>query len=223
MSSRLPAINSLLSARVSPPAALPEELVERVLTRLGFHRRPDPTRESLRSLYASWGRRVPFDNVRKLIHVRSGDTGPLPGSTPGDFFAAWLKHGTGGTCWSGSEALHALLTSLGFDAVRGVATMLAAPDIPPNHGSTMVRFGPERYVVDSGILHGDPLLLADRETSIAHPAWGVRCRRRNERWHIKWRPLHKVDGFECRFETGAVGARFGAHVRNPPYKHSENG
>jgi len=42
---------------------------------------------------------VPFDNVRKLIHVKSGKAGPLPGGTAEDFFTAWLRHGTGGTCW----------------------------------------------------------------------------------------------------------------------------
>ena len=209
MSSRIPALNSLLSARVPAPVTLSEELVERVLARLGFRRRPESTLESLSSLYASWGRRVPFDNVCKLIHVRAGNTGPLPGSTAADFFNTWLKHGTGGTCWSGSEALHALLVSLGFDAVRGVATMLVTKDMPPNHGSTMVRFGAERYVVDSSMLYGAPLLLAEHETSISHPSWGVQCRRKDGRWNITWRPLHKTDGFECRFESfGATAAGY---------------
>jgi N-hydroxyarylamine O-acetyltransferase len=44
------------------------------------------------------------------------------------------------------------------------------------------------------------LLLEDGERVIDHPAWGVRAYLKDERWHICWRPLHKVDGFECRFE-----------------------
>jgi N-hydroxyarylamine O-acetyltransferase len=187
-----------------PSRTLPENLVEPVLARLGLHRRPDPSLTSLRDLYDRWCRCVPFDNVRKLIHVRSGVAGPLPGNTPADFFSAWLKHGTGGTCWAGSGALHALLTALGFHALRAVATMLVVPGLPPNHGSVLVTFGSARYIVDSGILHGEPILLEDGGTVIAHPAWGVHAYLKDDNWHIHWRPLHKVDGFECRFE------RFGA-------------
>jgi hypothetical protein len=32
---------------------------------------------------------VPFDNVRKLIHLRRQDSSPLPGNNVGDF----LRHG----------------------------------------------------------------------------------------------------------------------------------
>jgi arylamine N-acetyltransferase len=206
MSSRSAAINSILSVVGPPTSVLPEELVERILARLGFSDRPDPTPESLRAIYASWCRKVPFDNVRKLIHVRTGDSGPLPGNTATDFFSVWLQHGTGGTCWAGSDALHALLATLGFDVLRGIATMLVAPELPPNHGCTMVKFGDERFLVDSGMLHGAPLLLdRGRETGITHRAWGLQCSRKNGRWHINWRPLHKVDGFECRLEWFGAG------------------
>ena len=185
--------------------ALPPALQEQVLLRLGFAQRPEPTLAGLRTLYAAWGRSIPFDNVRKLIQVRSGGTGPLPGYTPVNFFTAWLRYGTGGTCWSNAGAMHALLASLGFHTVRGVATMLAAPDLPPNHGTTRVSFGPEHYLVDGSMLHGEPLRLDEQtETATEHPAWGVRCGRRDGHWFIAWRPLHKVDGFACRLE------RFGA-------------
>lgn len=184
---------------------LSEELLERVLVELGFNRRPEPSFENLSAIYAAWCQRVPFDNVRKLIHVRSGDAGPLPGSTPDDFFEAWLKHGTGGTCWSGAGACQALLGALGFQAARGVATMLVVPELPPNHGSVLVAFGKVRYLVDCSILHGEPLRFEENvETGVTHPAWGIQCRWRDGLAHVDWRPLHKVDGFECRFE------RFGA-------------
>lgn len=184
---------------------LSSELGERVLTRLGFSRTPEPTPDGLRALYAAWCRQVPFDNVRKLIHVRSGNSGPLPGSTPPDFFESWLAHGTGGTCWSGAGAFHALLSSLGFDASRGIATMLVAPHLPPNHGTVLVTLEGRRFLADGSILHGEPLELAEEsETRVDHPAWGVRCARREGFWHIAWRPLHKVDGFECRLDRWAA-------------------
>lgn len=185
---------------------LPPELTERVLARIGFDRAPEPTLAGLSALYARWCANVPFDNLRKLIHVRAGNAGPLPGTTAEDYFNAWLQHGTGGTCWSGAGALQSLLTALGFDAVRAIGTMLVAPDLPPNHGSVRVTFDQAQYLVDTSILHGEPLRLeADAETRVAHPAWGVQCSRKEDRWHVQWRPLHKPDGFECRFE------RFDSH------------
>ncbi len=182
-----------------------EARLERVLSRLGFVSRPAPTFENLRAIYGAWCRRVPFDNVRKLIHVSGGKTGLLPGTMPDDFFEAWLKYGTGGTCWSGAGAFQSLLKSLGFEAVRGIGTMLVVPNLPPNHGTVLVTLNWARYLVDCSILHGEPLQLHEEtETRVTHSAWGVRCARRHGRWHVTWRPLHKLDGFECRFE------RFGA-------------
>lgn len=188
-------------------SCLKNELLEQVLARLGFSHRPDPAPETLRSLYSAWCQRVPFDNVQKLIYIRAGHSGPFPGTTAEDFFQSWLKHGTGGTCWAGAGACQALLQSLGFDAVRGIATMMAGPNLPPNHGTVQVTFGQERYLVDCSILHGEPLPLDENtETHVEHPAWGVRCRKREGRWHVAFRPLHKVDGFECRLECFGAGA-----------------
>ena len=94
-----------------------------MLAKLGVAR-PAPDRDGLAAVYGAWCRRVPFDNVRKMIHVRAEDPGPLPGDDPTEFFESWLAHGAGGTCWAGNGALFALLQALGFSASRGVATML---------------------------------------------------------------------------------------------------
>lgn len=180
-------------------------LVERVLARLGLNEPPEPTLEGLRELYAAWCGRVPFENVRKIIHVRGELAGVLPGSSAEDYLEAWLQFGTGGTCWPGAGALHALLRSLGFVSARVMATMMAAPNLPPNHGSVRVSFGEQRYLVDTSMLHGVPLLLdPEAPTVISHPAWGLRCARREDRWHVSWRPLHKTDGFDCRLERFGV-------------------
>ncbi|BCU78546.1 arylamine N-acetyltransferase [Luteolibacter sp. LG18] len=199
---------------------LPESLVERVLEQLGFTTRPDLTLAGLTALYDAWGRHVPFDNVRKMIHMRAANPAPLPGSDPVDYFLAWLAHGTGGTCWAGAGPLQTFLAALGFDAVRGIGTMMAAPDIPPNHGTVTVVFGNDRYLVDSAMLYGEPLLLVpDRETAVVHPAWGLKVAMRDGRYHIAWRPLHKTDGFECRLERfDATDADFQElHERTRPW------
>ncbi len=186
---------------------LPPALVERVLLRLGFRARPEPAFEPLRRLYAAWCQRVPFDNLRKLIHVRAGAAGPLPGDDPVDFFEAWLRHGAGGTCWAGNGALHALLRSLSFDARRGLGTMLVAPNVPPNHGTVMVPIDSRRYLLDASILHGEPLPLDEHApTQVGHGAWGVRCERRGGNWYVHWRPLHTPAGLDCRIERLGVPA-----------------
>jgi N-hydroxyarylamine O-acetyltransferase len=189
---------------------LPDELLERVLARLGMSRHPDPSPESLRAIYAAWCRRVPFDNFRKLIHLRSGNTGLLPGSTAEDFFEAWLRHGAGGTCWPGAGACQSLLRSLGFEAVRGIGTMLVVPGLPPNHGTVRVSFDRTHFLVDCSILHGEPLRLDESaDTRVVHPAWGVRCRRHDGHWHVAWRPLHRLQGLDCRLESfGAERGEF---------------
>ena len=177
------------------------DLLEQVLMKLGLSDRPAPTLDGLQTLYAAWCRKVPFDNVRKLIHVYNHAPSPLPGDNATDFFAAWLTYGTGGTCWAGNGALHALLVSLGFHASRGMGTMLVAPHIPPNHGTVLVAWGETRYVVDASILHSEPLQLdASTPTGVTHPAWGVQCGRRDGHWYIRWRALHVPDGLDCRLD-----------------------
>ena len=186
------------------PEAFAPELLERVLAKLGLSEPPPPTLEGLRALYAAWCRKAPFDNIRKLIHMHSHDPGPLPGDDATDFFEAWLAYGTGGTCWAGNGALRALLASLGFDAARGLCTMLVAPDIPPNHGSVLVTHEENRYVVDASILHSEPLRLDDAPSAIAHPAWGVECDKRDGQWFIRWRSMFSADGLDCRIEALSV-------------------
>src|SRR5580692_149390 len=118
--------------------SLPQAMIDRVLERLELTGRPEPTLAGLSAVYCAWCRHVPFDNIRKLIHVRRGDPGVLPGDDAGDFFHGWLRYGAGGTCWAGNGALSVLLVALGFAARRAVATMLVAPNLPPNHGSVTV-------------------------------------------------------------------------------------
>ncbi len=184
---------------------LPEVLIDRVLEKLELSGRPEPTLEGLRTVYSAWCRQVPFDNIRKLIHVRRRDPGPLPGDDAGDFFGGWTRYGAGGTCWAGNGALCALLGSLGFTASRAVATMLVAPNLPPNHGSTMVRFDGRRYLVDASILHAEPLLLDESlderaPAAAAPPAWSAVCSFRDGHWYVRWRPLHKPQGIDCRID-----------------------
>lgn len=190
--------------------ALPADLVERALAGLGLSDRPEITAGGLAAVYGAWSRRVPFDNTRKLIHLRGEDPGPLPGHTAEEFLESWLRDRAGGTCWAGNGALHALLSSLGFTARRAVATMLMAPGVPPNHGSVVVELEGRRYLVDATMLYDQPLPLVEaEETRVEHAAWGVSSRTDGGRWVVRWRPMLRPEGLDCRIESiGASGEVF---------------
>lgn len=197
-----PSLQIAPASAATTAAPLPDSLLGRVLDRLDVPRRV-PDHDLLVCLYAAWCQSVPFDNVRKLIHVRAGDTGQLPGGTAEDFFEAWLRHGTGGTCWAGAGALHTLLCSLGFPAQRGIATMLATdhPDLPPNHGTVLVVCEGQPLLLDTAMLSGVPVpLTAGETTEVPHPAWGLRTVWRDGKCVVQWRALHRPEGFECRLE-----------------------
>jgi N-hydroxyarylamine O-acetyltransferase len=140
-------------------------LVERVLEKLGFDAAPTADPVALDALYEAWGQRVPWDSVRKRLYFASGGEGQLPGSTADDFFGWWLAHGTGGTCWAGSIALHGLLTALGFDVRFGAGQVQATADAPlwpvPGHGTTIVRFGGQDVIVDTSFLTGRAVPIPD--------------------------------------------------------------
>ena len=191
----------------APGETLAPELLERILVRLGLLGVPEPSLVDLRVLYDAWCRMVPFDNVRKLIHLRNQDSGPFPGDDSAEFFEAWLRDGTGGTCWGTNGALFRLVRSLGFDAVRGEATMLAAPNAPPNHGTVVVTIDDTCYVVDGTFLQLEPLRFDERDTTRAgNGFWGIQCARRDGKWMIRWRPAHAPDGMDCRIERLNVTA-----------------
>lgn len=170
-----------------------------MLEKLGFAAAPSADLAGLGELYAAWCRRVPFDNVRKLIWLREEIPGPLPGDDATDFLQAWLEHGTGGTCWAGNGALQALLVSVGFDARRGICTMMVRPDMPPNHGTVAVTLDECDYLVDASILFDDPLRLV-AGAAIEHPAWGVHLHEVEGQLRIAWRPFY-LESFDCRIES----------------------
>jgi N-hydroxyarylamine O-acetyltransferase len=184
---------------------IPPQLLEAVLAKLGFSDRPPASLPGLQAVYAAWCRRVPFDNVQKLIRLDSNEAGPLPGDSAVDFLQTWLAHGTGGTCWAGNGALHALLVSLGFASTRALGTMLLAPDMPPNHGTVLASVDGRRYVVDASILHGAPLELDEgRASGAVELPWGVRCERQGAHWYIAWRPLNIPEGLQARIDRLAT-------------------
>ena len=145
-------------------------LRDRVIERLGFGAAPPPDLDGLRALYAAWGVRIPFDNVRKMIALRTPGA-PLPGTTPEDFFEGWLRDGAGGTCWPSSQALWALLSALGFEARRVVASMRDTGY--GSHGTVKVRTSDTDWLVDSSMLTNTPAPCGDAVHIDTDQVWPI--------------------------------------------------
>jgi len=184
---------------------LEPKLLEQILTKLGFSAPPSIDYSCLCHLYRAWCQNIPFDNIRKRIHLAAKDPSPLPGNDDVDFFTGWLRYGPGGLCWAGNAALHTLLEALGFSAHLCSATMLTTTDQPPNHGTVLVHLDNTIYLLDASMLHNTPLTLKpDQITTIDHPAWGLSCTPHKSLWNITWRPLHIRNGCDCRVEELSV-------------------
>lgn len=178
----------------SQSAGLSADLRDRVLERLGFSSPPALDLAGLRALYRAWCYGVPFDNVRKMIALRAEEGGPLPGGRGDDFFAHWLAHGCGGTCWPGSNALFELFEAAGFAARRVAGSMRDLGIV--NHGSVKIAVEGHDWLVDSSLLtlmplpletetfvHREPLLALEVE-----PVDGT---------HVVWIDTPPNSGFMC--------------------------
>ncbi len=178
---------------------LAPDLTEAVLTKLGLSERPAPDRAGLGDLYLAWCRRVPFDNLVKRIHLVSGSGGPFPNGEPVPFFESWLAHGTGGTCWPSSAGLHALLSTLGFDARRGSAAMFDNLSGPIHtHGTTLVRVDGVDHWVDTSMLTDVPLRLVPHEpTRRDHPVSPAWSEPVDDLWRVWWTSAANAEEIGC--------------------------
>jgi N-hydroxyarylamine O-acetyltransferase len=167
---------------------LPDATTEAVLARLGLDERPDANATGLAIVYAAWCERVPFDNLVKRIHLASGSREPFPNGTPQAFFALYLKHGTGGTCWPSSNALHALLVGLGFETRRASGAMREDRYGPIHtHATEIVTLDGQEYWVDTSMLTRVPLPLHKGiVTQIEREHDRVRAEPVGEMWRVWW-------------------------------------
>lgn len=182
-------------------------MIARALAKLGFARPPAADRAGLEALYLAWCRHVPFDNVRKRIAMAESDTAPLPGGVADDFLAAWLEHGTGGTCWPSSNGLHALVAACGFDVRRISASMGDRND--HNHGSLIVRLDGAEWLVDSSIQCDAPIPLRRGEaTRLEHPIHPIRVEPAEGGALVHWGRSGSTDTMPCRLMQDPVDEAF---------------
>jgi arylamine N-acetyltransferase len=186
---------------------LERPLVDEVIKKLTGGPQPSLDMEGLAALYDAWCRKIPFDNLLKRISLERGDS-LLPGDDPDLFFRNWLYHGVGGTCWAGSNALCALLRSLGFAARRAVATMHRGRSDTPNHGTVIVRLEQHSYLVDTSMLHRRPLPLP--EAGCLPPcsdSGGIDWVKYGNPMTLRWQPLHMPEGCLCTLWRRKVSRR----------------
>ncbi len=143
-----------MTAASSEPSLSPA-LRDRVLARIGITTPIATDYDGLARVFKAWCDHIPFDNVRKLIALRTNDARPLPGTTGTDFFEAFLEHGSGGTCWSTSNAIYELLASMGFTVRRVAASMRDQGFV--THGTVKATIDGADWLVDTSILSNIPL------------------------------------------------------------------
>lgn len=169
--------------KLSPVNRLDQELVASILKRIGLSAAPSIDFAGLREIYGAWCARIPFDNVAKLLALRAAPDGPLPPVSSQEFFERYLEHGTGGTCWTSSDALCSLLESVGFPARRVAGSMRDSGIV--SHGSVTVTFGSDDWLVDSSLLTNEPLPLSDEIFTSDDPVFQFEVERVNGT-HFIW-------------------------------------
>jgi len=181
---------------------LQPHLVEQVLQKMGFSTPPNDNLAGLSAIYGRWCRNIPFDNIQKRLFYSGLAEGPVPGHNSAEFFQQWLAHGTGGTCWANSHAIHDLLEAVGFSVMRVSATMLVSPDVVgPTHGTVFATVNDRQYLVDGSMQTESPVPVEEGDPDrVRHPAERVHLELREGNWHVRWHPAHRPDGLWCRIE-----------------------
>lgn len=171
-------------------AAIPSDILDRVLAKLGVASHPTLDLAGLSSVYAAYSGHVPNDNILKRIWLVGDRTKPLTGGDPIEFFLNWLEHGTGGTCFPANGALCSLLLALGFDAQRfSGAVLMEGLEHEGNHGTVIVRIDGLDYLVDAQLASFVPLPLVSGEfASTGDGIHDIRAVPNAEGFDIHWYP-----------------------------------
>lgn len=203
------------------PTLLSDHLRQKLCARLGVALEA-PTATQLARVYAAWCGQIPFDNVRKLIALREGQSAPLPGSHASDFFAHWLSDGTGGTCWSSSHAMFSLVTALGFTARRIAGSMRDTGIV--THGSVIVTIEEQEWLVDSSALTNRPVPLHHNQYRDTDPVFPTEWQREGDTHVLRFAGAPGPELTPCRFlvdptDTSYVQQRYELSRGFGPFNH----
>ncbi|MEO7998060.1 MAG: hypothetical protein ABI852_11480, partial [Gemmatimonadaceae bacterium] len=118
-----------------------------------------------------------------------------------------LEHGTGGTCWSSSNALFELVVANGFTARRVAGSMR---DLGvPGHGSVKVTVNGMDWLVDSSMLTMFPIPITNELYVYRDARFGVEVEPTPEGSHLVWFNTPPYDDyFPCRLLMDPVTYEF---------------
>ena len=112
-------------------------------------------REQLACLTRSFSR-LPYENLTKIIaHEKFSSVRAAQGDTA-RLILDHLRHGTGGTCFALTIALHGILEELGF---RAEPILADRPYGPNTHCALLVWLDGRTHLIDPGFLINDPVPL----------------------------------------------------------------
>lgn len=156
----------------------------------------------LQQLYSAWCLHFPFDNIRKMMALFSGNMGPLPGLDVNDFFINWLRNGSGATCWPMANAFYELLSALGYNTTR-IAGAMRDMGIQ-NHGSVKVTINNQDYLAEASLLV-NTILPMDNDTFISYdPVYPLELER-DKSSHLLWLiSPPSQEYYYCRLENNPV-------------------
>ena len=175
---------------IEQPVALePGNVTDLFVTHFGV---PDgePDLELLRALVQSFSV-IPYENLTKIIKkfTSQGPRDRLRG--PEEVLKGYVEHHTGGTCFSLTYCLGAVLTGAGYRCHPVMADM-KRPNI---HCALVVALGDRRYLADPGYLLGEPVELGGETVTVPTSFGTVELRSRTgERYD-----LFTISGAEAKW------------------------
>jgi arylamine N-acetyltransferase len=184
--------NRQMIATTAIEPALPDQLFERVLEKLGLTERPGLDLVGLNTLCAAFSGHVSNDNIQKRIWFAGEQASPVTGGDPIEFFENWLAHGTGGTCFPINNAIYTLARSIGFDARRIAGSMIVEGlEQDANHGSVLVTLEGVDYLVDAQLAAFKALpLVPDQAASTGEGIHDIKAVPVEDTFHVLWYAGH---------------------------------
>ncbi len=181
-----------MTATTAIEPALPDQLFERVLIKLGLTERPGLDLVGLNTLCAAFSGNVSNDNIQKRIWFAGEQTTPVTGGNPIEFFENWLVHGTGGTCFPINNAIYTLARSIGFDARRIAGSIIMEGfELDANHGSVLINLVGIDYLVDAQIAAFKALpLVPGQAASTGKGIHDIKAVPVEDGFHVLWYTGH---------------------------------
>jgi arylamine N-acetyltransferase len=151
--------------------------IEEILEALDLPR-AGPGLGYLRSVFARFNERVPFETASKI--VRNAEVAKLRDKPrrPPVFWADHLARGTGGTCYARAAAFEALLAGLGFSC----RAVLGRVESDFDHAALLVAADGREWIADAGFPL--PAILPCREGETESALGSLRVQATDRGWRV---------------------------------------